>query len=188
MGPLRFGNDLDGSSERTQPKTEFHVLDRRTPKRGIEAANRLERISPNRTESGPESRNRIASVLMNLMMSKVPIGGRDARSLRPIVVGADRRRDRGEGVRLSEWFEKALDRIRMDEHVSIDEDEPGTPCRRGGEVPCDSWAHGLLAGANRADPRTGITGAFHRPVARSVVDHDQFSRIAGRGSDRVDAA
>ena len=188
MRSLRLGDDLDGVSDRTQPETEFHVLDRRPSERGIEATNRLEHISPNRTEAGPESRNRIASVLMNLMMSKVRIGGRDARSLRPIVVRADRRRDRGAGVRLSEWFEKAFDRIGMDEHVSIDEDEPSTPCRRGGEVPCDSWAHGLLAGANRSDPRTGITGAFHRPVARSVVDHDHLGRIAGRGSDRVDAA
>ena len=98
---------MNRSSGFSDPQAELDILDRRPSERGIEPTNRLEHISPNRTEAGPESRNRIASVLMNLMMSKVRIGGRDARSLRPIVVRADRRRDRGAGVRLSEWFEKA---------------------------------------------------------------------------------
>ena len=69
MGPLRLGKDLDGASDRAQPKTELDVLDRRTPERGIEAADRLERVTPNRTEPRPESGNGVPSLVMNQMMS-----------------------------------------------------------------------------------------------------------------------
>ena len=185
--PVRLGNHFDRSLDRTQPKPEFHVLDRGATERRVEPADRMKRITPDRAESRPESGDGISSLLMDQMVPEIRIGGGGSRGLGPVVVGTDGRGDHGVGACIPKRREQSLNGVRMDEYVGVDEDDPGSPCGRGGEISCDAGAHGRIAGAEHADPWPGLPGQLHRAITRGVVDEDQLGRIAGGGPDRIDA-
>jgi len=113
--------ETDAAARLGEAETEVDVLDRRVriPSR-VEASDRGKNLAPDRAETCPERGGRARSAVVDVVVQEIPKRRHHSRVLGVVVVGAEERGELGLGV---EGSADALEGIRMDDDIGVDEHE-----------------------------------------------------------------
>lgn len=167
----------DPPARRHEPHPELDVLDRRLGvAHGVEAALRVERRLPNRSEPRPERRGLARRGLVDVVVEQIPEARDDAVGGRSVVVGAE---ERVEPLVVREGLPDPGERVVVDDDVRVDEDEHVSPGPLCALVP-----RGCRPGSGRPLDDDHLVRRLDRRLERGEAGRE-CRRGVGRGHDRA---
>src|SRR5512145_1006283 len=118
MAAVDRGIDDDPAAPGRYAISEVDVLDARTAKALVEAADRVERLTPNRAKAGPERLGLAARHLVKVPVRQVPVLRHEAAVAGPLVVRPEHGRHAGI---VQEHGPESLQRTGSRDNVGVDE-------------------------------------------------------------------